>query len=147
MRRWASGVSLITSQHQGSPVGMAATAIMSLSVSPPSIAVCVNRTASLHPAIVSSQRFCVNFLNGRHEPLIPVFSGKVKGEARFAVGDWVMEDGPPKLADAQATLQCVDDGRVDYGTHTIFIGRVETAEFTDIAEPLIWLDGRVVRPE
>ena len=69
-------------------------------------------------------------------------SGAAKGEARFGEGLWERdEDGIPYLADAQASISCVQDGRMSYGTHDIFIGKVKSVRTTDFVRPLVYVDG------
>lgn len=58
MRIAPAGVSLITARDaDGGFHGMAVTSATSLSMSPPSMLVAVNRSASVHPIISSSHRF------------------------------------------------------------------------------------------
>ena len=87
MRRLASTVTIITASHGCSRHGMTATAVTSLTASPPSLLVCINQSASIHDPIVKSGRFCVNLLACDHDHLVPVFSGQLVGEERFASGD------------------------------------------------------------
>ena len=48
----------------------------------------------------------------------------------------------PYLSDAQANLFCRKEQEVDYGSHTIFIGRVLKAMTREDISPLIYCDGR-----
>jgi flavin reductase len=125
MRRFATTVSIISCACGGCRYGMSATAVTSLSVDPPSLLVCVNKSTATHRALSRGGRFCVNILRSFHSRLSQAFSGKLKGEDRFRVGAWRKTDeGLPFLGDAQANLFCEVDRITDYGTHTIFIGRV-----------------------
>ena len=63
-------------------------------------------------------------------------------EERFRIGDW--QEGPggvPLLAGAQANLSCVIDAMLAYGTHSIVIARVLSAEVSEDVAPLIYQDG------
>ena len=57
MRRLAASVTVLTIMRDGRPLGMAATAVCSLSFDPPSILACINRSASLHDDFVGIERF------------------------------------------------------------------------------------------
>ena len=71
-----------------------------------------------------------------------VFQRRERGE-RFASGDWRSDaDGMPYLANAQANLFCQKEQEINYGSHTIFIGRVLRAQARDDVSPLIYRDGR-----
>jgi flavin reductase (DIM6/NTAB) family NADH-FMN oxidoreductase RutF len=147
MRRFASTVAIITTVQDGERVGMAATAVSSVSTDPPSLVISINRQASIHDCIAGSGLFCVNMLSPSHNDLIPPFSGKVKGEARFAHGEWEGHDlGLPCLKDALASLACVVDAQMTYASHTLFVGRVEAIRMAAAAEPLVWHDGHGALP-
>jgi flavin reductase len=143
MRRFATTVSIVTCAHGGSRFGMSATAITSLSAEPPSLLVCVNKSAATHRVMSRGGRFCVNVLRSVHAELSQAFSGKLKGEDRFGLGNWDRtEDGLPFLKDAQANLFCEIVRVVDYETHTIFIAHVYSAIAQEDVDPLLYQDGR-----
>ena len=143
MRRFATTVSVVTCAHGGSRFGMSATAITSLSLDPPSLLVCVNKSAATHRVLSRGGRFCVNVLRSVHVGLSQAFSGRLKGEDRFRLGNWGQtEEGLPFLADAQANLFCEIVRIVDYETHTIFIASVYFARVQEGVDPLLYQDGK-----
>lgn len=143
MRRFATTVSIISCAHGGSRFGMSATAVTSLSIDPPSLLLCVNKSAATHRVMSRGGKFCVNVLRSVHAGLSQAFSGKLKGEDRFALGNWAQtEDGLPFLDDAQANLFCEIVRVVDYETHTIFIARVYSAKTQEGVDPLLYQDGK-----
>jgi flavin reductase len=145
MRRFATTVSIISCASGGCRYGMSATAVTSLSVDPPALLVCVNKSTATHRVLSRGGRFCVNVLRSFHSQLSQAFSGKLKGEDRFRVGAWQeTDDGLPFLGDAQANLFCEIDRITDYGTHTIFIGRVYLARVNADVDPLLYQDGKYV---
>lgn len=146
MRRQASTVTIITARDAGGRHGMAATAVSSVSTTPPSLLICVNKSASLHAPIGSSGAFCINLLSCDHHALVPLFSGKLKGDERFQNGDWAeTESGMPYLRDAQASIFCKVAQTVPYGSHTIFIGTVEDIQLYGEAAPLLYQEGSLFR--
>jgi len=145
MRRFATTVSIISCASGGCRYGMSATAVTSLSIDPPSLLVCVNKSTATHRVLSRGGRFCVNVLRSFHSQLSQAFSGKLKGEDRFRLGAWhESDDGVPFLDDAQANLFCEIDRITDYGTHTIFIGRVYLARVNADVDPLLYQDGKYV---
>ncbi|MDB6442544.1 flavin reductase family protein [Pseudomonas sp. 21TX0197] len=141
MRRLTSSVAIIASRDGDAPVGMVATAVISVSTSPPALLICINRSASLHSPLMLSGRFSVNLLSATHSDLVPVFAGQVKGPERFAHGQWEDIQGLPCLADAQSSLVCTLDSHLSYGTHDVIIGRVDAVRFADCINPLLWENG------
>ena len=105
MRRLAASVVVVTARDGDTRYAMAASSCTSLSMEPPSLVLCVNKTASIYSVLNHGKDFCVNVLSGAHEAVSVACSGAVKGEARFATGDW--RDDPdtntPFLGDAQAS--------------------------------------------
>ncbi len=149
LRRLAKAVVVITCEHEGTRFAMAATAVSELCIEPPSLLICVNRTASLYVPLSTGANFAVNILHSSHETVSAACSGKLKGEARFEQGQWASSSlGPPYLEDAQASFVCRNDRQVDYGTHGIFIGEVVDVLSHGAVDPLIYVDGRytVVEP-
>jgi flavin reductase len=143
MRQLVATVTIITSGDADNRAGMIATAVMSVSADPPSLAIGVNREAGVWQAIKGSGRFAVNLLSTQHAELVYPFSGQLQGEDRFALGDWQQHAShTPFLVDAVVTLLCRVDGTLDYGTHTLFVGAVEEIRINDkAADPLLWRDG------
>lgn len=147
MRRVASSVSLITARDaQGAPHGMAASAVIPVSMEPPSMLVAVNRGSGLHPIVSATGRFCVNILADAHRPLLDAFSQSSRRAERFTIGPW-REDSHslPRLESAPAAVSCVVEQSIDYATHTLFIGRVTQVHLAQgRREPLVWFGGGAV---
>lgn len=143
MRQLVATVTIITSGDPKSRAGMVATAVMSVSAHPPSLAIGVNRETGVWQAIQATGRFGVNLLSTEHAVLVHPFSGQLQGEDRFTLGTWERHAShTPYLTDAVVTIFCRVDGAMDYGTHTVFVGAVEEIRLNEkTAAPLLWRDG------
>lgn len=142
MRRLAASVAIVAAKGENGPVGMAATSVTSLTVDPPAVLVCVNRSTLLHGLLVPTAALSVNLLSREQQDVSAAFGGGVPQEERFRSGDW--REGPgglPELIGAQANLSCVIDAMLAYGTHSIVIARVLAARVSDAVAPLIYQDG------
>jgi flavin reductase (DIM6/NTAB) family NADH-FMN oxidoreductase RutF len=142
MRRLTSTVSLIATDREGVPFGMAATAVTSVCTDPPSILVCINQSASMYTPLIESGRFSVNLLRVGQEDLVSVFSGAVNGPARFETAEWQRCNELPYLPSAQASLFCTVAQRMSYGTHEIIIAQVDDVLVAHAIDPLLWQDGK-----
>jgi flavin reductase (DIM6/NTAB) family NADH-FMN oxidoreductase RutF len=141
MRRVASTVNVITVCVGGEPMGITATAMSSLSLDPPSLLICINRSASLHSPLEDVSHFCVNVLHRSQEDIAQMFADRSRQALRFATG-WTVEcDRPPRLADAQAAILCRRIHHHGYGTHSIFIGQVEEVAVRGDVDPLVYVNG------
>lgn len=143
MRRFPAAVSVITSADQSRRHGMTATAVTSLSLDPPSLIACINRTTLLHDIMLLGRHFCVNVLRRDQAELSSAFSGAASAESRFGFGTWhCSPQGVLYLAEAQVNIFCRKVAAVPYGTHTIFIGEAEGVNVHDPIEPLIYQDAK-----
>ncbi len=145
MRHHAGAVTVITTASEGLRHGMTATAVTSLSADPPTLLACVNRSASMHGALLDAGHFCVNILGAGQENLAAAFSSDRLRSQRFRVGNW--DDGPaslPYLSDAHASLFCVVERQIRHSTHTVLFGRVFRADTAE-GDPLIYHAGRYNR--
>lgn len=146
MRHQAGAVALITTGTFGHRTGLTATAVCSLTDDPPTLLVCVNKTASAHNLIVEHRSFGVNLLGLHQQALAGAFSGRtgLKGEDRFHVEgfNWsTMKTGAPILEGALAALDCEVTEEQSFSTHTIFIGAVRDGAVSDAHKPLLYFRG------
>jgi len=142
MRSVAATVNVISICVDGQPMGITATAVSSISLDPPSLLVCINRAASVHASMGDMSHFCVNVLHRDQEEIAEMFADRERHALRFSSG-WQIDCSPaPRLLDAQATLLCRRIDSHSFGTHSIFIGVVEEASAREVADPLVYLDGR-----
>ena len=142
MRRVASTVNVITVCVRGEPMGITATAMSSLSLDPPSLLICINRSASLHSPLEDVSHFCVNVLHRSQEEIAQMFADRSRQALRFATGWQVDCERPPRLADAQAAILCRRIHHHPFGTHSIFIGQVEEVVVREDVDPLLYVNGR-----
>lgn len=140
MRGLAAAVCVITSRHEHVANGMTATAVCSVSAEPPSLLVVVNRNNRSHTLIRDSGAFAIHVLSKHQEALATHFA--MRPETPFA--DLPMLRGAttaPVIAECDTVFECIVAEATDFGTHTIFVGRVVAARHADI-DPLLYRDGR-----
>jgi len=144
MRRLAAGVSIVTTFEHGERHGMAATSVCSVSADPPTLLVCVNRTATTHAIIGRAGFFCVNLLAENDDDLARRFSTPADRESRFRDRDWTtLITDAPALVGSLASFDCEVIESIDVDSHTVFIGRVKAIElWHERVVPLVYLDGR-----
>jgi flavin reductase (DIM6/NTAB) family NADH-FMN oxidoreductase RutF len=141
LRRLAKAVVVITCVHDGRRYAMAATAVSEISMDPPTMLICINRTASIHEPLAAGADFCLNILHSGQADISANCSGKAKGDARFALGEWSDLGGRLILSGAQANIVCRNLKRIEAGSHTIFIGEVARTRQSGAVDPLLYVDG------
>lgn len=142
MRGFASTVCVVSAPTPEGPRGMTATAVMSLSMDPPSLAVAMNRQSTLNPHLAEGALVSVHFLNETQVDLARTFAGGLPPDERFSVGAWSFDDRAcPILPDAAASLSCAVEHRVELSTHTLLALRVTAVRLSPRARPLLYADG------
>jgi len=121
---------------------MTATAVSAVSMDPPSMLVCVNRSATFHGALARADQFAINILSRTHVDVSRSCGGGAGQESRFTIGEWNTLAAAPVLTDAQAAIICVKDKQLGYGTHTVFMGRIVSISMNGAVDPLIYVDGQ-----
>src|SRR5260370_39953427 len=122
----ARGVQLITAWIPGEPKGSPASAVSSLSLEPPMVLICLNKSSSTRDAVAGAGRFAVNIL-GEDQASEAMAFAKKEGDKFAGVAVTGGEGGEPLLSDALATLECHVAAEVVGGTHSVFFGEVERA--------------------
>lgn len=137
---FASGVAVITTTVDGQPFGTTASAVSSLSMDPPMMLVCLNRSSSTHDAIVKAGHYAINILAIEQDGVAATFARK--GVDKFAsIAYETGVSGAPVLRDALASIECVVSDTAVGGTHTIFLGEAVHAAARP-GEPLAYFRGR-----
>ena len=129
MSRLGAAVHVITTAGPGGKTGATATAVCSVSDTPPTLLVCINRSSQTNPIVVENGVFCVNTLGAGGAEIADIFAGRtgVKGSERFATGEWaVLTTGSPVLASAVIAFDCRVIEVRSVASHNVFFGAVET---------------------
>ena len=148
MRALTSGVTVIGAYGpDGSPMAMTATAVTSLTADPPSLLVCVNRSASMAVALVRNARFSLNVLAADQIDIAKAFGGQldVRGTGRFIYGNWRRVDDTevPLLTGSRVSFECEVSHVHEWATHHIVIGSVLDVHFSHgHSQSLVYTDGK-----
>jgi flavin reductase ActVB len=122
MTRFPTGVTIVTTvDGDNRRWGFTASAFTLLSLEPPRVLVCLDRSASCYPHFCAAGRFAVNVLAADQEPLARRFA--TKGIDKFA--GLAFQPGQfrlPLLADAVTSLECQKSDLLPGGDHVILVG-------------------------
>jgi flavin reductase ActVB len=140
MGRYASGVTIVTAMDEaGTPWGLTANAVSSVSLHPPLVLVCIDKKANTYEAVTKARFFAMNFLNRRQDELALLFA--TRGADKFAnISYQLGTTGAPLLPGVSiAVIECRMFAQYDGGDHTIVVGEVVTAS-TSEGQPLLFYD-------
>jgi flavin reductase (DIM6/NTAB) family NADH-FMN oxidoreductase RutF len=137
LSRFPSGVTVVTTHdNEGRFYGITVSAFSSLSLEPPRVLICVEKTTGSHSALETSRAFVVNILSSGQRELSERFASQIDDKfesVEFSEGI----DGIPVLSGCIATLECRLTAAYDGGDHSIFVGEVEKAVVND-GDPILY---------
>ncbi len=142
MSRLGAAVSLIATDGPAGRHGFTASAVCSVTDSPPTLLVCMNRGVSSHAAFRTNGQLSVNVLTGADEGLSALFADRTADMTRrFAAGAWIERvTGAPILAGARVAFDCRISEVAEVGTHSVLFCVVEDVHLGPAeADALIWL--------
>src|SRR2546428_9772179 len=145
MSHFASGVTVVTTEHQGKPFGMTVASFASLSLHPPLVLVCIEKIVKTHDAIASAGKFGVSILSSEQEDISARFASR--SEDKFSGIELHRgELGIPLITGALTTLECAVQSQVPGGDHSIFIGEVVGAQTREGSPPIYFPTGYPAMP-
>lgn len=120
---FVTGVTVITSQAGGEPVGVTVNSFASVSLDPPLVLFCIHHMSRVWPVIEQTESFAVNILAEDQAEVCRAFATKT--HPHFStVKSRYGATGVPILDDALGYLECTLHRVIDGGDHLIVIGRV-----------------------
>jgi len=142
-RRFASGVTIVTTRLGEMVHGATVSAFCTLSIEPLQVMVSLGRAGRLAAMVGESGRFAVSILAADQEAVSRAFANSARptSEAVFPdVESRAEATGAPVLEGCLAFFDCWVTSAIESGDHTIFIGSVHAVGATD-AHPLVYFDG------
>ncbi|WP_327048462.1 flavin reductase family protein [Microbispora sp. NBC_01189] len=138
---FCTGVTVITSLDEGRPVGFTCQAFSALSIEPPLVLLCPQKTSTTWPRIRRAGRLAVNVLSDRQREIGRRFART--GIDRFAGVEWhPSPSGLPLLPDTLAWLECHVVEEIDAGDHSVVVASVDDLAAGPARHPLLFFQGR-----
>ena len=137
-----TAVNVITTASKAGMHGFTASAVCSVTDTPPTLLVCMNQSSRSHAHFVENKVLAVNVLSTQHEQLSNAFaSSKFSSEERFNLGEWsALETGSPILQDALVSFDCEIQDIQQVGTHSVFMCRVVAIRQSEQEESLVYFN-------
>jgi 3-hydroxy-9,10-secoandrosta-1,3,5(10)-triene-9,17-dione monooxygenase reductase component len=140
---FGSGVTIVSSGSDGHFHAMTASAFTSVSLEPPMVLVCVDKSAETAAIISRHGYFGVNVLAAGQEAISNACAKRGTPESNGLVGvDHCLGPlGLPLLAGCLANFECRTVHEYDGGDHLIFVGEVASGSLGEAEEPLFYFRG------
>ncbi|MDQ0300041.1 flavin reductase (DIM6/NTAB) family NADH-FMN oxidoreductase RutF [Salibacterium salarium] len=137
MSKFATGVTIVTTEVDGEVHGMTANAFMSVSLDPKLVLISVAKHANSHDMIEQSGTFAVSILKENQTELSQYFANQLKEEIDVPFERFEKQ---PIIEDALVNIACRVYDSHEAGDHTLFIGKVDNLKIQD-EEPLLYFEG------
>lgn len=143
MRQLTGSVTIVTAGVDSLRAGLTATAVCSVSVQPPRLLACLNKSGTTFGVLQHAGTFCINILASCDFGLAQRFSVPIDpGSDRFDIGEWILADGrAPRLSSALAAFACEVHSITMLGSHGLVIGDVVEVFNSAQTPPLLYHDG------
>jgi flavin reductase (DIM6/NTAB) family NADH-FMN oxidoreductase RutF len=136
-----TGVAIITTMHEGSPVGLTCNSFSSVSLDPPLVLWSLRKESRLLQSFCDTRRFAVNLLADHHGYLSNRFASSKIADKFDGVSYTTGELGMPLLEGCVSRFECETHAEYDGGDHVIFVGRVVSFGAHDDTDPLVFCRG------
>lgn len=128
MASFAAGVCVITTDGAAGRYGITMTAVTPVTDEPPTVMLCINRSARIIPILSENGSLCINTLADEHQDVAEHFAGLtgLSPEERFAYHIWHRgKTGQLEIEGALAHLHGHIVGKHEIGTHFVFYVRLD----------------------
>ncbi|RPD96379.1 pyrimidine utilization flavin reductase protein F [Candidatus Pantoea deserta] len=141
MARLGAAVNIITTDGPAGRAGFTASAVCSVTDTPPTLLVCLNRSASVWSVFDANRQLCVNTLADDQEALSTLFGGKTPMAERFQAAQWrTGATGSPMLEGALVSFDCRISEITQVGTHDVLFCEVLALTLSHERHGLAWFD-------
>jgi flavin reductase (DIM6/NTAB) family NADH-FMN oxidoreductase RutF len=120
---FATGVTIVTANEEGIPVGFSCQSFSALSLDPPMVILAPAKSSTSWPRIAEAGAFCVNILSEDQEALCRSFA--ISGGDKFEGVEWSPGvTGSPIIAGSLAVIECTLGAIYEGGDHELVTGHV-----------------------
>ena len=141
LRTTKQNVFVLAAENGDQRHAMTVSSVFSVSLEPMSMAVSVNKSASLYDLLKEESKFSLNLLTTDQIDIAEICSGAEEGQVRFNHLDWNLEE-IPFLQSAQSNLFCTCKKIIPLYSHSLIIGEVDDLFHSGKTNPLIYQDGK-----
>ena len=148
MSNLGAAVNIITTQGDAGQAGFTASAVCSVTDTPPTLLVCLNRSASVYTTFSENKVLCVNTLGANQAQLSNLFGGKTPMQERFAQGKWSeLVTGSPVLEDALISFDCEVVSSHSEGSHDVLFCQVKAIRHNPNLNALLYFKRSYCEPQ
>lgn len=134
MGKFATGITIVTTDYNDEVLGMTVNAFMSISLDPKLIAISIDESASMYDKLQETKKFGVSILKEDQKDVSMVFAKQIENDGEI---EYLRQDDIPVIKDSLVTLSCHVENMVKAGDHLVFIAKVSDIAINE-GDPLIY---------
>ena len=145
MASLSAAVNIVTTEGEAGRCGITATAVCSVTDTPPSVMMCLNVNSAMNPVFQGNGKLCINVLNHEQELMARHFAGMtgMAMEERFSLSCWQKGLlGQPLLKGALASLEGEISQVQTIGTHLVYLVAIKNIVLAEEGHGLIYFKRR-----
>ena len=141
--QFATGVTVVTTLDQkGEPIGLTANSFASVSLEPPLVSWCVDKSSKRFNEFANAEYFTISVLTDQQQAISDLFAYRSWDDTVFNDVEWSKgHHGVPQLEHASARFHCKTAHLYEGGDHLIIIGAVEGYD-SEPTDPLVFSQGQ-----
>jgi flavin reductase (DIM6/NTAB) family NADH-FMN oxidoreductase RutF len=140
--QFATGVTVVTTRDkEGKPVGMTANSFASVSLEPPLVSWCVDKSSTRFSEFTDAEYFTISVLTSAQQETSNLFAMRSWDASVFDDAEWF--DGlnkVPQIPNVSARFHCKTAHLYEGGDHIIIVGAVLEYE-CEADQPLVFFQG------
>ncbi len=136
MSKFATGITVVTTELDGNTHGMTVNAFMSVSLDPKLVVVSIDKRTEMLKTLQQSKKYAVNILNEDQKEYSMIFAGQTKSKQDV---EFERLNDLPVLKDTVVTITCNVYEEHEVGDHILFFGEVTDGKVSD-KEPLLYFN-------
>jgi flavin reductase (DIM6/NTAB) family NADH-FMN oxidoreductase RutF len=137
MGQFATGITIVSANHDNDIKAMTVNAFMSVSLEPKLIAISIDESASMYHILQKEKKFGISILSEEQKDHAMIYAKQKEKDREIS---FIQLDGAPVIDHSIAVLSCKVEGTVKAGDHMIFIAEVTDLKL-DKADPVIFHGG------
>jgi len=136
--RFATGVTVVTYEHEGEYLGATVNSFTSVSMDPPLVLVSLATTSRAAERMLGKP-FAINVLQHDQHDIAMCFAGKPESVDEV---HWNVDHLAPRLAESHAAFVCEPWAVHEAGDHLLVVGRVHHYEAAEEGDALAFYKGQ-----
>jgi flavin reductase (DIM6/NTAB) family NADH-FMN oxidoreductase RutF len=139
--KFATGITVLTTNHEGEPHGITVNSFSSVSLDPLLVLFCIDKDARFNTPLTAEQSLVINILSEHQQEVSNRFANsKLSNEERFKSLPTLSEHKYPVFAETLGFLIATIHATHDGGDHWIYVAKVSSGRVFD-GSPLLYYGG------